>query len=242
MQKAASLSRSRVLATSVSALIAGSLLLAAALAAAGCADDELAAAPAPGDAGLADNRVDPLDATPSDAQEPAPAVTCEEYCALVDDACRGSFAPYASRAECRAFCAAMPAGDRSDRTTNSVSCRAYHAGIPATTTPAVHCPTAGPFGGGVCGDRCTTFCQLAFALCTGTQDGSAPPFASVPDCVTACAGFPYQGGAQGSDGGTNRDAGDGGQDTLDCRLELLRGTLTDASLCGELGSPSAVCR
>jgi len=51
-------------------------------------------------------------------------------------------------------CAGFPTdGDVGATSGNSVQCRIYHGGVAGTSTmnAGIHCPHAGPTGGGVCG-------------------------------------------------------------------------------------------
>jgi hypothetical protein len=48
------------------------------------------------------------------------------------------------------MCATWAEGTEGDTTGDSVQCRIYHAGGPAAGDPGLHCPHAGPDGGGVC--------------------------------------------------------------------------------------------
>jgi hypothetical protein len=168
------------------------------------------------------------------AGDSAKAPTCASYCAEISSNCVGRQQQYASEAECLAVCALLPRGNGGDARTNSLECRAYFAADPARTTPAVHCPSAGPFGGEVCGGRCEAFCGLAMAAC-----GAAAPYGSAADCKAACStmpGFPYD-----ADAGEGPDANLAGN-TLNCRAALLRQAVADTSLCAALGTQSTTCR
>jgi hypothetical protein len=81
-----------------------------------------------------------------------PPEDCERYCDILDANC-STVPQYADRAECLAYCAGAgwPLGDVDDMDGNSLECRIYHAGIPATMDAATHCPHAGPSGATVCG-------------------------------------------------------------------------------------------
>lgn len=175
----------------------------------------------------------------SDGGAFAPSATCESYCKDVLAACTGDLAQYGSPEECIWFCARFPEGKLGDRDVDTLACRAYHAGTDAKTDPHTWCPAAGPFGGGVCGDRCGAFCGVAEAVCTGTGSG-AYPWPSEPDCVTACNGFAYLDG--GVDGGGEGAAHPSGGDTLNCRLQVLRAALRDETRCADLGPDSGTCR
>lgn len=122
-----------------------------------------------------------------------PELTCDYYCKSVDDtggACGGSNDQYADNfaGVCMKICAGWPQGMLSDTTGNSLGCRIYHGGVAATdeASATTHCPHAGPFGEGQCGDPCDNFCALAMATCTG---GNAA-FQDMQTCMTECGMFP----------------------------------------------------
>lgn len=174
-----------------------------------------------------------------DAGSPlGPKPECGPYCDLVMAACTGRLAQYETRTECIALCARLPSGDAGDKASDTVACRQYYAGSPAKTNPASYCHAAGPFGGGVCGDRCPVFCGLALDACTPAANGA--PYASYPDCQTACAGFAYKDG--GTDGGGESPDGPATGDTLNCRLFHVRGAVRDGSGCANIGADSGACR
>jgi hypothetical protein len=167
-----------------------------------------------------------------------PEPSCAAYCDLITANCKDGQAQYASLADCLDLCGHLPPGDAGDKATNTVACRQYYAGSPARTDAPSYCLAAGPFGGGVCGDRCTAFCGLALAACSP----SAPlaPYAGYPDCQTACAGYPYKDG--GVDGGGEPPLGPETGDTLNCRLFHVRSAVLDGSGCIEIGVDSGACR
>ncbi len=169
---------------------------------------------------------------------PGPAPSCGKYCTVVMESCTDEHAQYASRAECLELCARLPEGDAGDNESNSVACRQYFAGSPARTNAGSYCPAAGPFGGGVCGDRCIAFCGLALGACS--PDAGAAPYGSYPDCQTACAGYPYKDG--GADGGGETPNGPATGDTLNCRLYHVRSAVHDGTGCANLGPDSGACR
>lgn len=184
--------------------------------------------------------VDPLeggDGT-SDAGSYPPPATCAAYCDLVQKNCPGEHAQYASAEDCLAFCAHLPPGDPWEQTkAPSLACRQYYAGNPALTDPAAYCTAAGPFGGGLCGDRCTAFCQVTLSACT--PDAGDAPYATTPDCTTACAAFSFR--DAGTDGGGEGIDGPATGDTLNCRLFHLREAAVDPAACAALGTDGG-CR
>ena len=183
--------------------------------------------------------VDPADGGSYDSgTAPGPEPSCEKYCDLVMGSCKGDQAQYASRSECLEICARLPGGDAGDLESNTVACRQYYAGSPARTNAGGYCLAAGPFGGGVCGDRCIAFCGLTLEACSPAA--STAPYGSYPDCQTACAGFAYKDG--GVDGGGEPPSGPIAGDTLNCRLFQVRGAVHDSVGCGDLGPDSGACR
>jgi len=79
---------------------------------------------------------------------------CTVYCDLIQNACYGSNAQYTSTAQCMDVCGNFSSGGApGDASGNTVQCRIYHAGVAGsdiTNNAHVHCPHAGPSGGGVC--------------------------------------------------------------------------------------------
>lgn len=182
--------------------------------------------------------VEPPEAGASDAAPPPqPVPSCEKYCTTVLQACSGDQAQYASKAECVALCERLPVGEPGEQDTNTLACRAIYAGTPAKSDPAKYCVAAGPFGGGLCGDRCNAFCQLAVAVCPAPGAG---PYPAYPDCATACASFAYR--DAGADGGGETPEGPTSGDTLNCRLYQLREVVRTGAGCADIGADSGACR
>ena len=76
---------------------------------------------------------------------------CDGYCELALRNCTGVNMLYADLPACMASCAMFPAtGNGGDTSGDTVQCRIYHAGTPASENPAMHCPHAGPTGAGIC--------------------------------------------------------------------------------------------
>ncbi|CAN5802957.1 hypothetical protein BH11MYX4_BH11MYX4_56050 [soil metagenome] len=179
-----------------------------------------------------------------DAAPPGPEPECATYCDSVLESCKGSQAQYASRGECLAFCTRLPLGKPGESQGNSVACRQFYAGSPARTDSAAFCGAAGPFGGGgICGERCPIFCELAIGACSSPPpgpDASAPPYGSYPDCQTTCLGFAYKDG--GVDGGGEVATGPTSGDTLNCRLYYLRAAVTQGESCENLAAQSPACK
>lgn len=205
-------------------------------------EDAESAQTARDDAGAYDaSAVAPLDGGPSRADgATSPGPSCEAYCKDVVSTCTGEDTQYGSPEECIWVCERLAPGSLGDKDGDTVACRAYHASTNAKTDTRTWCAAAGPFGGGVCGDRCGAFCGLALAVCTSAGGDGGAPWSSEPDCVTACASFAYLDG--GTDGGGEGSNGATSGDTLNCRLRVLRAALRDPSKCGDLGTPSDTCK
>ncbi len=193
-----------------------------------------------GKAGRDAGPVDPLEGGSStDAGTNPPPPSCTKYCDLVQKHCTGENAQYADAESCLAFCAHLPPGDPWEQEkAPSLACRQYYAGNPALTDPAAYCAAAGPFGGGLCGDRCTAFCEVTLSACA--PDAGEAPFPSLPACKTACADFAFRdagtdGGGEGLDGPTEGN-------TLNCRLFHLRKAVVDDEACADLGADASACR
>jgi hypothetical protein len=161
--------------------------------------------------------------------------SCAKYCELVTKNCVGDQAQYASRADCEAFCKHLPKGISGDQD-STVGCRQYYAGNPARANPGASCTAAGPFGGGVCGDRCAAFCDVALSACKGGEIA----YESLGTCATACANFVFR-DAQ-SDGGGETPYGPDHGDSLNCRLYHLRMAVKESKYCSALKPQSDACQ
>lgn len=178
----------------------------------------------------------------ADAAPPPDEPSCETYCALATTSCTGDFQQYRSKAECLAICKLLPLGTAGDEDTSSVACRQHYAGSPARTDAVSYCVAAGPFGGNVCGDRCTAFCQIALAACS--PDAGSAPYASYADCQTACADYAYRAPDAGDagDAGGETPFGPTTGDSLNCRLFHLREAVMDATSCADIAAKSDACK
>lgn len=167
--------------------------------------------------------------------------SCEKYCGLVMNNCTGDNAQYASIDECLAFCAHLTpvqaSRDGEEKHAASVACRQYWADSPARTNPSSYCLAAGPFGGNVCGDRCTAFCDVVLAACA-PNDGVLA-YGSQPECASACANFSYR--DAGADGGGEGPTGPKTGNTLNCRLYHLRSAVKNVQDCALLHPDGGVC-
>ncbi len=188
-----------------------------------------------------------IDAAPPAIDAPAgPTLDCPSYCTEIQANCTGANAQYPDMAHCLGTCAAFPVGTSkvTDTAGDTLGCRIYHAGMPSATTPATHCPHAGPAGDvlkdgatALCsgGNVCEDFCNIEVKVCGTTAapvTGVTPQYADSPDCLAKCAAFPnktatYLVGAKG--------------DSLACRLYHVTNAaaLTDPAMitahCGHSG-------
>jgi hypothetical protein len=138
-----------------------------------------------------------------------PDPTCENYCTTVMANCTGDNAQYSSEAECLDYCNNVgnwQDGTKGDTDGDTIACRIYHGNAPATMDAALHCPHAGPSGGGVCGSYCDVYCNLSFEHCVGPNKHYDTP----AECATACGGFADTG-----------NPGDTQYDTVQCRVYHL---------------------
>jgi hypothetical protein len=207
----------------------------------GCSSVDAGTFPGGSDAGVGPKDggiVQPPDGGADDAAAPGEAPSCKKYCSLVMASCTGSQAQYASTDDCLAFCGAFPAGDAGDESQASLACRQYFASTPAETNPEKYCTAAGPYGGGVCGDRCAAFCQVAVSECS-SGDGGSVPFPSYPDCETACTNYPYV--DAGPDGGGDGMNGPATGNTLNCRLYQLRQIVSHNQGCSAIDPSGGPC-
>lgn len=124
--------------------------------------------------------------------------TCADYCATITAACTAGNQQYASAAACEAECASYAAGTVGAMSGDNLECRAYHAGVAATTDAAIHCVHAGPLGSGPTAmagcttdhaSRCTAYCNVAEEICAG-EATYAFANGGFDACNTACNAFP----------------------------------------------------
>jgi len=146
----------------------------------------------------------------------AAALTCDNYCALIQAGCTGPNAQYtgvdsaATQQSCTHTCVLFASGISADETSgNTLGCRLHYAveaSDMAAAAPAV-CAQAGPVGDvmspspAVCSgnDACTTFCALEIKAC-GSQDLPLPgdptdesnasifQYRNMASCMSACSG------------------------------------------------------
>jgi hypothetical protein len=211
----------------------------------GCSNGELEPLEETGDSSAMPRRdtgpVDPTEGGPVVDSAPNLPASCEKYCDLVMSNCTGENAQYGARDDCLAFCTQLPlvqpTREVEEKAAPSVACRQYWADSPAHTNPNAYCLSAGPFGGNVCGDRCTTFCDVSLVACS--LDGGSAPYGTQPECESACASFSYR--DAGTDGGGEGPSGPKLGDTLNCRLYHLRAATKNAALCGRIHPDGGIC-
>lgn len=151
---------------------------------------------------------------------------CEAYCDSVMAACTGTHAAYPTRDQCIATCATLPSGEAQND--NSLECRSTQAAFAQSSTePEIHCPAAGPFGVGVCGSLCQSYCTLLEAACPNTMTG-------ITDCEKLCGGLR-------SDG--KYDLGQlASGDNVECRIARASAALLDSKThCSSAAMKSTEC-
>lgn len=76
--------------------------------------------------------------------------SCEVYCHVIQQTCRGGDAQYDSLGECLSACNGLATGGRpGELSGNTVQCRLTHLRY-TVGDPSTHCPHAGPTGAGAC--------------------------------------------------------------------------------------------
>jgi hypothetical protein len=98
-----------------------------------------------------DSAVSDDDDSVSDDDDSAAASPCQQFCGGVQTICTAGNQQWSDAAACEIDCNTWPLGTFGDSTGNSLACRGYHLNAAMTSgQPEVHCPHAGPTGGGVC--------------------------------------------------------------------------------------------
>jgi hypothetical protein len=144
-----------------------------------------------------------------------PVIDCDKYCTDIMTKCTGDQQQYADKDSCMGVCAALPAaGMDGDADGNTIQCRIYHTSV-AQSDPMLHCPHAGPSGGGACGTLCEAFCSVATTTC-------ATEWAQAGECTASCTGWTAAGMDYNATGFT---AGD----TTECRLYHLTVAASNAT-------------
>ena len=146
---------------------------------------------------------DPTDGSSSTTGDPVD-LDCASYCGLYESACT-DFNEYANNQDCLDQCEQWPKGLPNETEGDSLGCRTYHVTVAGMADAKLHCPHAGPSGGGVCAaanaPTCTDYCTTYFANCTDKLNS----YKDMDDCETQCSEW-YQ-GTEGQTAG----------DTVGCR-------------------------
>ena len=142
---------------------------------------------------------------------------CKTMCDEAMKNCTKDNQVWISSEVCLAACADFPLGKISDTTGDTVGCREYHAGTPASENPSYHCQHAGPGGAGFCGTNCDGFCSLAVPSCGKLE----PEFKDTATCMKTCAQF------KDDTGTTPFSVDDLTGNTLSCRLYHVTVATTD---------------
>jgi hypothetical protein len=160
------------------------------------------------------------------------AATCADYCADIEANCGEPFAQYPTPESCAEICPVFMQGDPGDTSMNTLECRAYHTGAAASGADP-HCFHAGPLGsgpdasGGCGGQRCSSFCQIAIAVC----DGNDAQWGLESECMTDCM--------QMTDD-VNYSTSEMAGDTLACRMYHLS-VAADAKNKGDMAGKATHC-
>jgi hypothetical protein len=167
---------------------------------------------------------------------------CASYCTEVMANCTTTNEQYKSKESCLTVCAAFPPGKLGDTDGNSLGCRLYHGGAPAVMAPDTHCAHAGITGGdkdvtdtaaGTCGEGCDAFCDVALAVCTGTNK----QYDTKETCLTDCKSFKVD--------ATSYSTADTDKNDFGCRAYHLTVAATDAASaathCAHIVGASTVC-
>jgi hypothetical protein len=154
-------------------------------------------------------------------------------CNAAMQGCLAANQAYPSLSECMRECQDMATGEYGD-STDSIGCRQAHADQ-AASNPAKECAAVGTFGGGVCGDRCDSYCLQVASRCTGTD----AVYLSKTQCDQYCgAAFSFD---------TSKPEFTDAGNTLNCRMywtkQLLMPDAGDVSTdCTNAGPQSPTCK
>jgi hypothetical protein len=178
-------------------------------------DDDATAGPMADDDGdstpMPDPTADPLDdgddgddgdGTTGDGDDTGddPPLECAAYCDTYMSACI-DYNAYANMQDCMDQCGQWPVGAADDTETDSLGCRLYHVTVASAAEPDLHCPHAGPNGGGVCivanAPSCEDYCDTYFDNCTDDLNA----YADMDDCMTQCDAW-YPGSTRDTAGHT----------------------------------------
>ncbi len=118
---------------------------------------------------------------------------CVQYCDTIQTSCVQARQQYQDEESCLATCRLLPPGTEERKQGNTVLCRLDVASqVEGGDDPALLCPAAGPsgfdaLGTQVCGDRCTTYCDLIVEVCSGR---SAVADLDLESCLSLCSMVP----------------------------------------------------
>jgi len=121
-----------------------------------------------------------------------PVDLCNEYCDILDDACKSDAEQYRDRDQCMTICHLLPQGTVGAADDDSVACRLKYAQKTRYTNgaeTAQYCREAGPGGDNRCGTVCEGYCTLMAQVCT-QQTAGMYHFASTDDCLSTCNALP----------------------------------------------------
>lgn len=180
---------------------------------------------------------------------------CQTYCTNIMSACgtAAPFAQYQSMDECLFTCSLLqtaPADQQVLTAVGDLACREQHSLYALDAGQSPHCWHAGPYGGSVCGDPCTSFCFLDTQFCSAAYgyDGGAP-YSNMAACISKCQTYPTIDSASAGwdhDGGFSAKSGATG--TFDCReYHLLNamasgaGSTVQSIHCPHTSSNNLVC-
>jgi len=107
------------------------------------------------------------------------ADVCNEFCETAEATCTDDNAMDFGEAGCFNTCVGWAPGTEGDTEGDSYACRAYHLAVAAQDAPDVHCPHAGPDGGGVCDPP--TWCELTCAEITKCEEEG-----DLDSCLKGC--------------------------------------------------------
>lgn len=196
----------------------------------GCGNDHKATIDAPGGGG-GDGGTDGMT-----ADGPMKALTCAYYCSTIATNCTAGNIQFASDANCMDTCMHFAPGALTDTGGDTLGCRIYHAEM-AAADATVHCPHAGPTGGGVCGTNqpnyCAVFCPLETAICPNAWNATGQMRClGASGCSTIATGTePYNATATNQTG-----------NTLFCRFWHLTAAATDPTThCPHTALVSTTC-
>jgi hypothetical protein len=142
---------------------------------------------------------------------------CKDYCddALANCSADMNVDVYKSAEDCKSLCKALPVGKPTDKSGNTVSCRAHYAAQASNLeSEDSNCHAAAPGGGTpnndmkpTCGSNCEGFCSIYEAVCPDAD-------LKISDCRTKCEALPDE-----KSYSVARDFKGG--DTIQCRLAHL---------------------